>query len=246
MELLTAVFSRLLSMALMALPVMAVVFLARLAMARLRVPRKYSCALWFAVGVRLVCPVSLRGLLSIFDLPGLYDLAEATGSVDGVVSALPPVAAAMAPASSTATALPPPSTMEGTVAVTAAASPSAGEIALMAASAVWLLGVLAMLLWGAMGMVRLKRRVSQAAWTGGEVWECAEIPTPFVLGFFRPRIYIRPGLTGMERTCVLVHERHHIRRGDPWWKLLAWCILAVYWWNPAVWLCWMFFCRDLV
>lgn len=245
MELLTAVFSRLLSMALMALPVMAVVFLARLAMARLRVPRKYSCALWFAVGVRLVCPVSLRGLLSIFNLPGLYDLAEATGSVDGVVSALPPVAAAMAPASSTATALPPPSTMEGTVAVTAAASPSAGEIALMAASAVWLLGVLAMLLWGAMGMVRLKRRVSQAAWTGGEVWECAEIPTPFVLGFFRPRIYIRPGLTGMERTCVLVHERHHIRRGDPWWKLLAWCILAVYWWNPAVWLCWMFFCRDL-
>ena len=88
-------FSRLLSMALMALPVMAVVFLTRLAMVRLRVPRKYSCALWFAVGVRLVCPVSLRGLLSIFDLPGLYDLAEATGSVDGgVVAALPPVTAA--------------------------------------------------------------------------------------------------------------------------------------------------------
>ena len=88
MELLTAVFSRLLSMALMALPVMAVVFLARLAMARLRVPRKYSCALWFAVGVRLVCPVSLRGLLSIFNLPGLYDLAEATGSGDGLTAAL--------------------------------------------------------------------------------------------------------------------------------------------------------------
>ena len=245
MELLTAVFSRLLSMALMALPVMAVVVLVRLAMARLRVPRKYSCALWFAVGVRLVCPVSLRGLLSIFDLPGLYDLAEATGSVDGAVSALPPVAAAMAPASSAATALPPPAAMEGTVAVTAAASPSAGEIALMIASAVWLLGTLAMLLWGAVGMVRLKRRVAQAVWTGGEVWECAEIPSPFVLGFFRPRIYIRPGLTGMERTCVLAHERHHIRRRDPWWKLLAWCILAVYWWNPAVWLCWVLFCRDL-
>ncbi|MEI3305628.1 MAG: M56 family metallopeptidase [Dysosmobacter sp.] len=245
MELLTAVFSRLLSMALMALPVMAVVVLVRLAMARLRVPRKYSCALWFAVGVRLVCPVSLRGLLSIFDLPGLYDLAEATGSVDGAVSALPPVAAAMAPASFAATALPPRAAMEGTVAVTAAASPSTGESALMIASAVWLLGTLAMLLWGVVGMVRLKRRVTQAVWTGGEVWECAEIPTPFVLGFFRPRIYIRPGLTGMERTCVLAHERHHIRRRDPWWKLLAWCIVAVYWWNPAVWLCWVLFCRDL-
>ena len=245
MELLTAVFSRLLSMALMALPVMAVVVLVRLAMARLRVPRKYSCVLWLAVGVRLVCPVSLRGLLSIFDLPGLYDLAEATGSVDGAVSALPPVAAVMAPASSAATALPPPAAMQGTVVASVADSPSAGEIALMIASAVWLLGVLAVFFWGAAGLVRLKRRVAQAVWTGGEVWECAEIPTPFVRGFFRPRIYIRPGLTGMERTCVLAHERHHIRRRDPWWKLLAWCILAVYWWDPAVWLCWVLFCRDL-
>ena len=68
---------------------------------------------------------------------------------------------------------------------------------------------------------------------------------PFVLGFFRPRIYLPPGLTGTERTCVLVHERHHIRQGDPWWKLLGWCVLAVYWWDPAVWLCWVLFCRDM-
>lgn len=94
MELLTAVFSRLLSMALMALPVMGVVLAVRLALTR--APRKYRYALWLVVGFRLLCPVSLRGFLSIFNLPGLYDLAEATGSVDGgVVTALPPVAAAM-------------------------------------------------------------------------------------------------------------------------------------------------------
>lgn len=64
----------------------------------------------------------------------------------------------MAPASSAATALPPPAAMEGTVVASVADSPSAGEIALMIASAVWLLGVLAVFFWGAAGLVRLKRR----------------------------------------------------------------------------------------
>lgn len=250
MELLTAVFSRLLSMALMALPVMGVVLLARLALTR--APRKYRYALWLVVGFRLVCPVSLQGVLSIFNLPGLYDLAEATGSVDGgVVTALPPVAAAMSPASSGANApvLTSPGvsgTVENTLpTLTEATGLTQGELLLRAASVAWLLGLVAVLAVGVVSLLRLRRRVAQAVWCGGEVWECGAVPTPFVLGFFRPRIYLPPGLAGTERTCILIHERHHIRRRDPWWKLLAWCILAVYWWDPAVWLCWVLFCRDM-
>ena len=250
MELLTAVFSRLLSMALMALPVMGVVLAVRLALTR--APRKYRYALWLVVGFRLLCPVSLRGFLSIFNLPGLYDLAEATGSVDGgVVTALPPVAAAMAPASPAANApvLVSPGisgTVENTLpTLTETAGLTQGELLLRAASVVWLLGLLAVLAVGIVSLLRLRRRLAGAVWCGGEVWESDAVPTPFVLGFFRPRIYIPPHLTGTERTCVLMHERHHIRRRDPWWKLLAWCILAVYWWDPAVWLCWVLFCRDM-
>lgn len=250
MELLTAVFSRLLSMALMALPVMGVVLAVRLALTR--APRKYRYALWLVVGFRLLCPVSLRGFLSIFNLPGLYDLAEATGSVDGgVVTALPPVAAAMAPASPAANApvLVSPDisgTVENTLpTLTETAGLTQGELLLRTASVVWLLGLLAVLAVGIVSLVRLRRRLAGAVWCGGEVWESDAVPTPFVLGFFQPRIYIPPHLTGTERTCVLIHERHHIRRRDPWWKLLAWCILAVYWWDPAVWLCWVLFCRDM-
>ena len=68
MALLTDVFSRLLSMALMALPVMAVVLLVRLVLSR--APRKYSYALWLAVGFRLVCPVSTEDLWSISSCRG--------------------------------------------------------------------------------------------------------------------------------------------------------------------------------
>lgn len=250
MELLTAVFSRLLSMALTALPVMAVVLAVRLALRR--APRKYSYALWLAVGFRLVCPVSTEDLWSIFELPGLYDLAEATGAVGtGMVDELPPVTAALSPAVPSVTV---PAAAGGAISgVSGTALPALPEAGAVSWSrllpqigaAVWLLGVLALLAVGAVSLVRLRKCLAGAQWQGGQVWESENVPTPFVLGFFRPRIYLPPGLSGTERTCVLVHERHHIRRGDPWWKLLGWCVLAVYWWDPAVWLCWVLFCRDM-
>ena len=253
MELLTAVFSRLLSMALMALPVMGMVLAVRLALRR--APRKYSYALWLAVGFRLVCPVSFERLWSIFDLPGLYTVAEAAGAVGtGAVDVLPQVAAATAPSATlptvtegAAAAAPGVSGGAGTALPTVleATGLTLGELLLRAAAAVWLLGVLAVLAVGVVSLARLRRRLAGAVCAGGRVWESEVVPTPFVLGFFRPRIYLPPGLTGTERTCVLVHERHHIRRGDPWWKLLGWCVLAVYWWDPAVWICWVLFCRDM-
>ena len=256
MELLTAVFSRLLSMALTVLPVIVAVLLVRLALQR--APRKYSYALWLAVGFRLACPVSTEDLWSIFELPGLYELAETTGAVGtGMVDELPRVAAALAPAAPSVTA---PAVSGGAVSgpsvpveEAAQAIPllsdsgaiSWSRLLLQIGAVVWLLGVIALLAVGVLSLVRLRRRLAGAVWCGGEVWESEAVPTPFVLGFFRPRIYLPPGLSGTERTCVLVHERHHIRRGDPWWKLLGWCILAAYWWDPAVWLCWVLFCRDM-
>lgn len=250
MALLTDVFSRLLSMALMALPVMAVVLLVRLALSR--APRKYSYLLWLAVGFRLVCPISLDSLWSIFQLPGLYDLAESTGAVGtGAVDVLPQVEATTAPV------LPAVNAWDGAASgvsggagtalptVLEATGLTQGEFLLRAAAVLWLLGVIALLAAGIVSLVRLRRRLAGAVSVGDGVWESDAVPTPFVLGFLQPRIYLPPNLAGTERTCVLVHERCHIRRGDPWWKLLGWCVLAAYWWNPAVWLCWVLFCRDM-
>ncbi len=68
------------------------------------------------------------------------------------------------------------------------------------------------------------------------MWESDQIPGPFILGLFRPRIYLPAGLEGTARACVLAHERHHLRRHDPWVKALAFCIRTLHWFNPAVWL----------
>lgn len=236
MAALTAVFSRLLSMAVAALPVMALVLAVRAALGR--APARYRYGLWLAVGFRLACPVSVARLWSLFNLPGVRTVGEATGTVgSGAVRALVDTAPTVAAV--------PPAAMNGTAVVSEAAAPTLWEAALPWCAVLWVLGVLAVLTWGVVSAVRLRRTVREAVSEGGEVWTCGAVPTPFVLGLLRPRIYLPPHLDDTERTYVLAHERHHIRRRDPWWKLFGWCLLAVYWWDPAVWLCWVLFCRDM-
>ena len=112
-------------------------------------------------------------------------------------------------------------------------------------SLLWLAGFAAMAGWMLLGWLRLRRLVSAAVRRERDVWECDGLPSPFVMGLLRPKIYVPFRLTDAQRTCVMAHERYHIRRRDPWWKLLGCGLLAVYWWDPAVWLCWSLFCRDL-
>lgn len=236
MAALAAVFSRLLSMAVAALPVMALVLAVRAALGRS--PARYRYALWLAVGFRLACPVSVEGLWSLYNLPGIHAVAETTGTAgSGVVRSLVDTAPTV-PAV-------PPAAMSGAAVVSEAAEPSFWAAALPWCAVLWVLGMLAVLIWGMVSAVRLRRTVREAVSEGGEVWTCGAVPTPFVLGLLQPRIYLPPHLDDTTRTYVLAHERHHIRRRDPWWKLLGWCLLAVYWWNPAVWLCWVLFCRDM-
>ncbi|WP_308856794.1 M56 family metallopeptidase [uncultured Oscillibacter sp.] len=236
MAALAVVFSRLLSMAVAALPVMALVLAVRAALGR--APARYRYGLWLAVGFRLACPVSVERLWSLYNLPGIRAVAETTGTAgSGVVRSLVDTAPSV-PAV-------PPAAMNGTAVVSEVTEPSFWELVLPWCAVLWVLGVLAVLIWGMVSAVRLRRTVREAVSEGGEVWTCGAVPTPFVLGLLRPRIYLPPHLDDTTRTYVLAHERHHIRRHDPWWKLLGWCLLAVYWWNPAVWLCWVLFCRDM-
>ena len=80
---------------------------------------------------------------------------------------------------------------------------------------------------------------------GITVWECDRIPSPFVLGILRPRIYIPFRMGEQEQAYILAHEQYHVRRLDPLWKLIAFLLLAVYWWNPLVWIAFFYMIRDM-
>ena len=110
---------------------------------------------------------------------------------------------------------------------------------------VWLIGLGAMLLYALVSYLRLRRRVSVSLPIQDHIYLCDAISSPFILGVVKPHIYLPSGLDEVQRQNVLSHERAHLARRDHWWKPLGFALLAVYWFNPVLWLAYALLCRDI-
>lgn len=191
-----------------------------------RTPKWIWVLLWGLVGVRLVCPISLESIWSMVPRtePVLEPLILSAAS--NATSGVPIVGQVSGAESSASTPLP---SWDWTACI----------------AVIWLVGVVAMCVYACMTQMRLRRKVQTAVPLKGNLYACEKLEFPFVLGVVRPRIYLPFSLSQQERSCVVAHERAHIRRGDHWWKPLGFLVLAVHWFNPVVWLGYVLFCRDL-
>lgn len=74
------------------------------------------------------------------------------------------------------------------------------------------------------------------------------IDTPITFGILHPKIILPKSLdTGNESAMdyILTHEYMHIRHFDAVWKLAAAAALCLHWFNPLVWLMYLYLNRDL-
>ena len=110
---------------------------------------------------------------------------------------------------------------------------------------IWLAGVGAMLTYAVIVYFLLKRRVSASVPCENSVRKSERVDTPFILGIFRPRIYLPFGLSEQTEECVVSHEIAHLKRKDHLIKPLGYAILSVYWFNPLVWVAYILLCRDI-
>ena len=198
-----------------------------------KAPRWLLCALWALAAVRLVCPVSIESVLSLIPsaepvqpeiiVSAQPAITSGIPAVDAIVN--PPLAAAFTPSP--------------------AQSANPLQIWTFVAACVWLAGIAALLLYAAVSALRLRLRVRTAVRLEQSVYQSEFVPSPFILGVLRPRIYLPFGLEPDAQEMVLAHERAHLRRGDQLWKPLGYLILTAYWFNPLCWLAYILFCRDI-
>lgn len=81
-----------------------------------------------------------------------------------------------------------------------------------------------------------------------EVRESDQIFSPLTYGIFRPVILLSKSVNGEDEaalTCILTHEYVHIRRFDAVTKLVLAAVLCVHWFNPLVWMMYVFANRDM-
>ena len=226
------VFQQVVSMSLTAGLVILAICAARLLLRQ--APKKFSYWLWAGAAFRLVCPFSFPAAFSLLALaPAAQTVAE-TGPLTEV-SYLPGAGLpAAAPGVGAADAVLPQA---------AGAGQALGLWEVL--GLVWLLGAAALLIGALVAYLRVKVQVATAVKFAHNVYECGAFRSPFVLGFFRPKIYIPFGLEPRQREHVLCHESAHIQRRDYLVKPLGFLLLAIHWFNPLVWLAFHLMSRDM-
>lgn len=227
-----AVFLKLLNLSISASWLVLAVLVLRLVSKRS--PKWMNVLLWGMVALRLMLPFSIESALSL--IPSAETLSPEVVRFD-----------------------PAPTITSGVEFIDNAVNPSLSESFAAAPLAsvnplyvwtylagwVWLIGLGAMLLYALVSYLRLRRRVSVSLPIQDHIYLCDAISSPFILGVVKPRIYLPSGLDEVQRQNVLAHEQAHLARRDHWWKPLGFALLAVYWFNPVLWLAYTLLCRDI-
>lgn len=227
-----AVFLKLLNLSISASWLVLAVLVLRLVSKRS--PKWINVLLWGIVALRLVLPFSIESALSL--IPSAETVSPAAVQFD-----------------------PAPTITSGVSIIDNAVNPSLSEhfaaVPTMSvnplyvwteiAGWVWLIGLGAMLLYALVSYLRLRRRVSVSLPVQDHIYLCDAISSPFILGVVKPHIYLPSGLDEVQRQNVLSHEQAHLARRDHWWKPLGFALLAVYWFNPVLWLAYALLCRDI-
>lgn len=209
-----------------------------------KAPRWIVCLMWALVAIRLVCPVSIASPLSAFQAtPSLV-------SESGEIEVFRPAGGSEKPLVAVDTVqIERPrenaETITGIPGTSLALTQRSRDAYLPPLVQGYLLGLAAMLLYAAISTLLLRKKVGASLKLEKNVRVCDTIPTPFILGLFRPGIYLPSSLGEEERAYVLAHERAHLRRRDHWWKPLGFLILSVHWFNPFCWLAYILLCRDI-
>ncbi len=217
--------------------VLAIVLLRRLLK---KSPKTFIIVLWALVGIRLVCPFSPESVLSLIPdpepIPADILCFEQTAPLDDVV--VPNIGGSAV--SEAVSHVRPIGSVE---VITEKAGSVINTVQLL--TAVWVIGMLILLTYAAVSSFRLRRKLDVSIPLRENIRICDDIDTPFILGVFRPRIYLPSSLSAEDAGYAIAHERAHLARHDNLWKLFGFLLLIVFWFNPIMWIAHALFCRDI-
>lgn len=223
-----------------------------------KMPKKYSYILWSIVGIRMIFDLPFATNISVFNL--FRGFAKHTSTVEAMLAGshrtnLQRSTDLLNKTDTTGAAAAHASRSTAVEAMTHTLTTSQTVLGIL--GLLWLIVVALFVAYGIYSYVKCRLLVRTAVIARDitpdshkkknnvSVWECDRIPSPFVLGIIRSRIYIPFRMPKQEQAYILAHEECHIRRLDPLWKLIAFLLLAVYWWNPLVWIAFFYMVRDM-
>lgn len=189
--------------------------------------------LWGMVAVRLVFPFSIESIFSLIPSGETVPTDIMFAHSPAIDSGIDVINHVVNPA------------ISSSFAPTPGDSVNPLQVWLLAAVIVWIAGIAMMASYTAISYHRLRNKAETAVLYRNNIFQSERVASPFVLGVFRPRIYLPFRLDEQDMAHIIAHEQAHIRRKDHWWKPLGFLLLTVHWFNPLMWLAYVLLCRDI-
>lgn len=224
-------FLSVLNMSLTASYVILFVILIRLALKK--APKVISYALWGVVAFRLIIPFSFESMFSLMPrntnaVPIPHDIIyQQSPQINSGIEVVDSFVSGSLPAP------------------IIGASVNPLQIYVEMGVYIWVLGIIALLVYSLGSIFILKRQLKSAQLIEKNIFEAKNLKTPFVLGLVKPKIYLPAGINDEEKSYILLHEQTHIHRKDHVIKILAFLILSVHWFNPLVWIAFILMSTDM-
>lgn len=198
-----------------------------------KAPKWIAVLLWGIVALRLVVPFSFESALSLIPSAETFNAHNIQYETPAISSGIPAVNNAVNPV------------LGETFAPNSVGSINPLYIWTLVVSAIWLVGIAAMLLYAVISYVRVRQSVAERVPYEGNIFLCDYVKSPFILGLVRPKIYLPSSMDEAAMGPVIAHEKAHLARRDHWWKPLGFLILTVHWFNPLCWVTYVLLCRDI-
>ena len=198
-----------------------------------KAPKWVFCLLWGLVALRLICPISIESTLSL--IPSAEPLPQ-----DILYTAVPKIQSGVEVIDDFVNPV-----LADSMSPALGDSVNPTQIWSFILSRIWAAGVVVMLLYTLISYLLLRCRVATATLFSENIRQSESVDSPFVLGFFRPVIFLPYSIADMDLNYVIAHEKAHIQRKDHWWKPVGFILLAVYWFNPLLWVAYVLLCRDI-
>ena len=203
-----------------------------------KIPKWITCLLWGVVAIRLIFPFSIESAFSL--QPSAEPIRTSTMVEGELIPYVPFVDSNIGVVENTVNPL-----LAEAFAYQETESVAPLQVFIGIAGSVWLSGMVVLLIFALVSMIKLRLRVREAVRYKENIYICDAVKFPFILGIIKPRIYLSSALSEEEMDYIIAHERAHLKRKDHLWKPFGYLLLCIYWFNPLCWIAYIMLCKDI-
>ncbi len=114
-----------------------------------------------------------------------------------------------------------------------------------AASVIWIIGTLSILLTLAVTYWTTMAEIKDSIHLRDNIYLSEKVISPAAYGIVKPKIILPLSYKDRDTELVILHEKTHIHGLDNLWRILAFIMTAVHWFDPFCWLFLKCFLTDL-